>query len=359
MIKIDYSKIENCELQYLKELNLVNEKLLYTKNYEKLNKAWNSFRENHSELNFLPKRIKKIIIAPYSKLTNYFIRFDKLINQKYPLDTFKDKKDSKYQDLKEEKKVFLESILKIFNYDIFVKKENLEKGEIGSFDDEIAKFFKKYSNELNLFSCYYCDSAIIGSYDEKEQRTFDLDHFFPKAEYPIFALSLYNFVPSCQVCNSRIKNQQFVGFYNLKNIKNWKKILKNNLSPISRFYSFNQNVQIQVQPVYKEGRNTSCYGQNFTNNSDLYKISFDCNYPYNYIEQAFRLEKRYNMTAIKKQALYLEDLKLKYPEERILQIVEILNHNNENVTYEEIEEAIFHKKNRNKILNKLFDDILK
>lgn len=359
MIKLEYSKIQNCELKYLQELNLLNENFTYTKEYEKLNRAWNTFRRSNPQLNFLPKKIRKIIIAPYSMLANYFMRFDKFINRNYPLDDYKDKKNPKYIELKEKKKEFLESLLKIFNYDIYVKKENIIKGEIGPFEDEIANFFKKYSNDLNIFSCYYCDSAIIGSYDDKKHRTFDIDHFFPKAGYPVFALSLYNFVPSCQVCNSRIKNQKFIGFYYLKNIQDWKKVLKNNLSPVSNFYDFNQNVQIQVQPIYKDGSNISCYGQNFSNNYDLYKISFDCNYPYNYVEQAFRLEKRYNMTAIKKQALYLEDLKLKYPEERILQIVEILNQNNENVTYEEIEEAIFHKKNRNKILNKLFDDILK
>lgn len=32
-----------------------------------------------------------------------------------------------------------------------------------------------------------------------------MDHFYPKTEYPFLALSLYNFIPSCQICNSRFK----------------------------------------------------------------------------------------------------------------------------------------------------------
>ncbi|MBA9074726.1 hypothetical protein GGR22_002899 [Flavobacterium gossypii] len=34
---------------------------------------------------------------------------------------------------------------------------------------------------------------------------FTLDHFLPKGNYPYFALSLYNLVPSCYACNSKFK----------------------------------------------------------------------------------------------------------------------------------------------------------
>jgi len=34
-----------------------------------------------------------------------------------------------------------------------------------------------------------------------------LDHFFPKSAHPYLALSLYNLVPACQVCNSSLKSQ--------------------------------------------------------------------------------------------------------------------------------------------------------
>lgn len=33
----------------------------------------------------------------------------------------------------------------------------------------------------------------------------ELDHFFDKATYPLFAISLGNFVPSCHYCNSSLK----------------------------------------------------------------------------------------------------------------------------------------------------------
>ena len=39
--------------------------------------------------------------------------------------------------------------------------------------------------------------------------TADLDHFYNKDIFPLFALSFFNFVPSCQVCNSRLKSTRW------------------------------------------------------------------------------------------------------------------------------------------------------
>lgn len=44
--------------------------------------------------------------------------------------------------------------------------------------------------------------------DEKKddsKTTADLDHFYIKSAYPFLALSVHNFIPSCQICNSRFK----------------------------------------------------------------------------------------------------------------------------------------------------------
>lgn len=62
----------------------------------------------------------------------------------------------------------------------------------------------KILNSLGVRTCPYCNRNYITSYGEKS--TADLDHFYQKKQYPLFALSLFNFVPSCSVCNSRMKN---------------------------------------------------------------------------------------------------------------------------------------------------------
>lgn len=56
-----------------------------------------------------------------------------------------------------------------------------------------------------------------------------LDHFFPKDTFPIFAVSLYNLVPSCSSCN-HIKSNEEIG-----------------ISPHNHSYNFSQ-VQISYIP---------------------------------------------------------------------------------------------------------------
>lgn len=62
-------------------------------------------------------------------------------------------------------------------------------------------------NKLAIEVCPYCNRQYITRYlkGKKLRSTADLDHFYPKSIYQLFTLSLFNFVPSCQICNSRFK----------------------------------------------------------------------------------------------------------------------------------------------------------
>lgn len=55
--------------------------------------------------------------------------------------------------------------------------------------------------KFNILVNNYQSVAIVRNH-------FTLDHVIPKGKYPFFALSLYNFVPSCSSCNSKFKNQR-------------------------------------------------------------------------------------------------------------------------------------------------------
>lgn len=66
-------------------------------------------------------------------------------------------------------------------------------------------------SSLHIKCCPYCNRQYITLWydkDNKEHPTADLDHFYPKSIYPLFALSLFNFVPSCQICNLRMKGSK-------------------------------------------------------------------------------------------------------------------------------------------------------
>ncbi|CAI3206469.1 conserved hypothetical protein [Clostridium neonatale] len=61
---------------------------------------------------------------------------------------------------------------------------------------------------MNISVCPYCNRQYITSYEEDSKQlktTADLDHYYSQDEYPFLSLSLFNFIPSCQICNSRFK----------------------------------------------------------------------------------------------------------------------------------------------------------
>ena len=58
-------------------------------------------------------------------------------------------------------------------------------------------------NKTDTRVCPYCNLTYV--YNRKKHSTAQLDHFFSKSEYPMFALGFYNLIPSCPACN-RIKS---------------------------------------------------------------------------------------------------------------------------------------------------------
>ena len=57
--------------------------------------------------------------------------------------------------------------------------------------------------KLKVNVCPYCNreyTFTIGNTKEKKLRP-EIDHFFPKSEYPYLSCSLYNMIPSCHICN--------------------------------------------------------------------------------------------------------------------------------------------------------------
>lgn len=97
------------------------------------------------------------------------------------------------ENIVEEKK----NIEKIFSYkDWFCKKE--------------SKYYSAYdlAKKLDRNSCTYCNriytSTIINRKGFQIIRT-TLDHWFPKTDFPLLALSFYNLIPSCSNCNSSVK----------------------------------------------------------------------------------------------------------------------------------------------------------
>lgn len=55
--------------------------------------------------------------------------------------------------------------------------------------------------KLNVNVCPYCNRQYTFTIDETKKSRPDFDHFYDKATYPLLALSFYNLIPSCHICN--------------------------------------------------------------------------------------------------------------------------------------------------------------
>ena len=190
------------------------------------------------------------------------------------------------------------------------------------FDDEIAVFFVKWSEKLEIRSCYYCEMSYVNSYSVigkkgravAIKRQFDLDHFLPKAKCPCVGLSLYNFVPSCQVCNSRIKS---------KNMPNVTCDEYEQISPTSGAAKFDENITVRL--VMRPTGKYLLTGR---------YIYLRARRPYRQYVDFFKLNERYSFH--KPEAERLKSLKARYPKSNIKKIAKLLGYREK-----EVEEDIF------------------
>lgn len=97
------------------------------------------------------------------------------------------------------------TIKQVFNYD--KAKSKIITPKISKLQPKIAKFFE---DNIEVHTCYFCNIEFINKFSTstKTKNGFTLDHFMNKGTYPYLALSLYNLVPSCYVCNSKVKGTQ-------------------------------------------------------------------------------------------------------------------------------------------------------
>lgn len=68
---------------------------------------------------------------------------------------------------------------------------------------------------LNLRSCVYCNRTYALTHFKMENGVKggkllrpQFDHWFPQEHFPLLALSFFNLVPSCSICNSSVKGRK-------------------------------------------------------------------------------------------------------------------------------------------------------
>jgi len=89
----------------------------------------------------------------------------------------------------------------LFDYDEFSKKESIFSDDWGAY---------VLAEKLDVRSCLYCNRNYILTVTNTDDKIIrpEFDHFFPKSDHPILALSFYNLIPSCHICNSNLKGKK-------------------------------------------------------------------------------------------------------------------------------------------------------
>ena len=70
-----------------------------------------------------------------------------------------------------------------------------------------------FVENINIKTCPYCNRNYIFIYDKGKIRP-EIDHFFPKSKYPYFAMSYFNLIPCCHICNHTKLNKFDINLVN-------------------------------------------------------------------------------------------------------------------------------------------------
>jgi uncharacterized protein (TIGR02646 family) len=140
--------------------------------------------------------------------------------------------------------------------------------------------------KLNVQTCPYCNrnltSKSISKDGTKTQLYFDIDHYFPKGEYPYFALSFYNLIPSCTICNQRIKgtDELDIDEHLHPYLDDFDDLVKFDV-PVGKLdVFFDEHVEIDLQLVGRQNRlqtdiDRAINTYKFFNLENLYKTHLD------------------------------------------------------------------------------------
>ena len=300
---------------------LANEYVLEFKDLDELEERWKNIKKAHKVLSVFPETVEKLMSYTFSELIDVVDRYQKLPH--------------KTQKQKDELAVIKSELqTKVFNYDKSGTGYKTHQGIISS-------FFRKKMDELNIHTCYYCDMAYINPYiveNDDIKSQFDLDHALAKDDCPLVALSLHNFVPSCPVCNERLKR---------------KTPLSDSLDGLKLVAPCSEDFVADKHIYFKVNQKRVCTS-GFLRHGDCYCMKVDAHGVYSSYAKLFRLEERYEYH--KGEALRLLDLKRKYPMSNIRQIARLMHK-----TADEVKEDIFglhFSKDNHRCFDKMKRDIM-
>lgn len=164
--------------------------------------------------------------------------------------------------------------------------------ELDKLDEEISQPYSDFSNKdkgkafeflklLGLHFCPYCNiNDVYAIFDENGEKICrpDIDHFLLMSKYPEKQLDLENLVPSCLMCNQRLKGT--TPFSNTKYLNPYKEdfdsIMEIKLDLIGANYLSEDNFKIIFEKKQRVGqKKTKSWAKKVEraeNNIDVFKL---------------------------------------------------------------------------------------
>ncbi len=203
-----------------------------------------------------------------------------------------------------------EDILKIFNYSAF----STNCGAWNAY---------KYVEMLGIKTCPYCNLSYLTMIPKKGKNGGlrpDLDHFFPKSKHPYLALSLYNLIPSCSNCNSRLKRDKddtellnpyeggFGEFFQFRTNLDDVESIYEAAYKIKELRKENTDFKLKIREIkeLEDGAREADFVEKVNNNIDVFKLNQQYEFHKDYVHEILNKEMLYNKTRIK-------DLQENYP----------------------------------------------
>ena len=201
------------------------------------------------------------------------------------------------------------------------------------YQKHISDIFKEH---LDIHTCYYCNIEFINVFkttNKNYKSGYTLDHVKSKSQYPHLALSLYNLIPSCYVCNSKLKSDSDIG----------------DVSPTSAVFDFDEKVKFKT---FMQNENLQI---DLEKDFDLF-LKEDFSDTYNKYIEAFELEGRYEY--YKYKVIEMINKRKEYPDSRIKELAKLTEQTEEDVKQDLFGKYLFYDDSLHKRpLSKLIKDI--
>jgi len=314
MIKIKYSNSNNFELE-----NIYFKQLILNKFSKPNSRATNQTILEINSDNGFNKRKKISILRIYNLYLLQDIEFQKVFNGIKLYDLLLAKPNeiinliTKIGEINSKHSLY-KKITDIFNYSNKFQK------------DTITPFFK---DNFKFRTCFYCNKDFITNFEKQDDKlisTFQLDHFYDKGKYPYLALSFYNLIPSCSVCNSTTVKGSIDCFKEDKIGKFKNEVC---LAPNNSNFNFHQKVK------FKLFLSDTCKSFHIKDKKAI-QIPLKENYSNEYSKyiEVFKLNERYD---VHKDIVYemIQNAE-RYPESRLKELETLTG-----IPYQQIKKDIF------------------